>query len=175
MECAQRPQIRAHLEITKALFPICQFESFHRLHLDSPQHILLDQSQAGTTVVQVGDGESRWSRWKDSNWQIGKRALVISRCARIWGRCAHSMAAGGGLVLCDLRDHHGKFVSEAPRSLLQQQVAALAKKRLTCNIASELEFFLFTPRIRRVQGQLPQPARLERLPRGLPDDATRAG
>ena len=50
---------------------------------------------------------------------------------------------GAALVLCDLRDHHGKLVNEAPRSLLQNQVAALAKKRLTCNIASELEFFLF--------------------------------
>ena len=50
---------------------------------------------------------------------------------------------GAVLVLCDLRDHHGKLVDEAPRSLLQNQIATLAKKRLTCNIASELEFFLF--------------------------------
>ena len=47
------------------------------------------------------------------------------------------------LVICDFRHHDGKPANEAPRTVLQQQVNALAKKRLTCNIASELEFFLF--------------------------------
>jgi glutamine synthetase len=47
------------------------------------------------------------------------------------------------LVLCDLRQHGGQPVAEAPRTLLQSQVDLLASKRLTCQIASELEFFLF--------------------------------
>jgi len=47
------------------------------------------------------------------------------------------------LVLCDLRQHGGKPVAEAPRTLLQHQVDLLARKKLTCQIASELEFFLF--------------------------------
>jgi len=47
------------------------------------------------------------------------------------------------LVLCDLRQHGGKPVAEAPRTLLQRQVDLLAGKKLTCQIASELEFFLF--------------------------------
>src|SRR5436190_168414 len=47
------------------------------------------------------------------------------------------------LVLCDLRQHGGRPVAEAPRTLLQHQVDLLAGKKLTCQIASELEFFLF--------------------------------
>jgi len=47
------------------------------------------------------------------------------------------------LVLCDFRQPNGKPVEEAPRAVLQRQVDSLSQKRLICNIASELEFFLF--------------------------------
>jgi glutamine synthetase len=50
---------------------------------------------------------------------------------------------GAVLVLCDYRHHDGELVAEAPRSLLRQQVEAMAKKKFTCCAASELEFFLF--------------------------------
>src|SRR4029434_8233455 len=45
---------------------------------------------------------------------------------------------GAALVPCDFAHHDGPPVAEAPRTVLQQQVAALAKKRLLCQIASEL-------------------------------------
>ena len=51
--------------------------------------------------------------------------------------------SGSALVLCDYAHHNGKPVDEAPRSVLRRQVEALAKRKLTCHIASELEFFLF--------------------------------
>jgi glutamine synthetase len=47
------------------------------------------------------------------------------------------------LVLCDFRHHDGKLVEEAPRSVLRTQLERLAKRKLVCNIASELEFFLY--------------------------------
>ena len=47
------------------------------------------------------------------------------------------------LVICDLQKEDGSPVDEAPRSVLRKQVDRLAKLGLTCNIASELEFFLF--------------------------------
>jgi glutamine synthetase len=47
------------------------------------------------------------------------------------------------LVICDLRHHDGSLVGEAPRSVLRRQLESLAKKKLTCFTASELEFFLF--------------------------------
>jgi glutamine synthetase len=47
------------------------------------------------------------------------------------------------LVLCDFHHHDGKRVNEAPRSVLRSQLERLAQRGLTCNIASELEFFLF--------------------------------
>jgi glutamine synthetase len=47
------------------------------------------------------------------------------------------------LVLCDLAHHDGKLVEEAPRSVLRKQIDALAKRKFVCNIASELEFFLY--------------------------------
>src|SRR6266480_311488 len=51
--------------------------------------------------------------------------------------------AGSALVLCDFLHHAGKPVDEAPRSVLRKQIETLARKKLTCYIASELEFFLF--------------------------------
>src|SRR5207247_8057398 len=50
---------------------------------------------------------------------------------------------GSVLVLCDYRHHNGTLVAEAPRSVLREQVAAVARRKLTCYAASELEFFLF--------------------------------
>ncbi len=47
------------------------------------------------------------------------------------------------LILCGLHHHDGRIVEEAPRSVLQKQIERLAAKSLTCNVASELEFFLF--------------------------------
>src|SRR4051812_19118019 len=47
------------------------------------------------------------------------------------------------MVICDLHREDGAPVDEAPRSVLRRQVDRLAKLDLTCNIASELEFFLF--------------------------------
>ncbi len=47
------------------------------------------------------------------------------------------------LVLCNFGRDGGKPVFETPRTLLQNQVDRLARKKLICNIASELEFFLF--------------------------------
>jgi glutamine synthetase len=50
---------------------------------------------------------------------------------------------GAALVICDLFHHDGKAVAESPREVLKQQIAVLGPKKLVCNIASELEFFLF--------------------------------
>src|SRR5436190_15206924 len=47
------------------------------------------------------------------------------------------------LVLCDLFHHSEEAVAEAPRSALRAQMNRLAQRGFTCNIASELEFFLF--------------------------------
>ena len=46
-------------------------------------------------------------------------------------------------VLCDLHHHENGLVEEAPRTVLRRQIEALQKKGYVCNIASELEFFLF--------------------------------
>ncbi|HEV2296554.1 MAG TPA: glutamine synthetase family protein [Tepidisphaeraceae bacterium] len=50
---------------------------------------------------------------------------------------------GAAMVLCDVQFDDGKLVAEAPRSVLRKQLDRLASAGLTCNIASELEFFLF--------------------------------
>jgi glutamine synthetase len=47
------------------------------------------------------------------------------------------------LVICDFHHSDGQRVSEAPRSVLRSQLERLAQRGLACNIASELEFFLF--------------------------------
>jgi len=50
---------------------------------------------------------------------------------------------GAALVLADFIHHDGRPVAEAPRAVLMRQVAALAKRKFACAMASELEFFLF--------------------------------
>src|SRR5258708_28401435 len=47
------------------------------------------------------------------------------------------------LILCGLHHHDGAAVDEAPRTVLGKQVERLAKKNFVCNVASELEVFLF--------------------------------
>ncbi|MEA3208219.1 MAG: glutamine synthetase [Chthoniobacter sp.] len=47
------------------------------------------------------------------------------------------------LILCGLHHHDGRPVDEAPRTVLSQQIERLANKKLICNVASELEFYLF--------------------------------
>jgi glutamine synthetase len=51
--------------------------------------------------------------------------------------------AASALILCDLHHHDGRPVKEAPRSVLGKQIQRLTRKGLVCNVASELEFFLF--------------------------------
>lgn len=50
---------------------------------------------------------------------------------------------GTAFVLCDFLHHGGGRVAEAPRSVLRAQLDRLAKDKLTCYCASELEFYLF--------------------------------
>ena len=51
--------------------------------------------------------------------------------------------AASALILCSLHHHDGSPVDEAPRTVLGTQIERLAKKGLICNVASELEFFVF--------------------------------
>ncbi|HAB14820.1 MAG TPA: glutamine synthetase, partial [Verrucomicrobiales bacterium] len=50
---------------------------------------------------------------------------------------------GSALVICDFLKQDGALVAEAPRSVLQRQVARLKERGWTCACASELEFYLF--------------------------------
>lgn len=50
---------------------------------------------------------------------------------------------GTALVICDYLHHDGRLVEEAPRSVLLKQVKRVSDRRQICNIASELEFFLY--------------------------------
>ena len=47
------------------------------------------------------------------------------------------------LVICDYLKPDGNLVAEAPRSVLRRQVERLDDRGWICNIASELEFYLF--------------------------------
>lgn len=50
---------------------------------------------------------------------------------------------GTALVICDYAHHGGKLVEEAPRSVLHRQIRGLQERGFICNMAGELEFFLF--------------------------------
>ena len=47
------------------------------------------------------------------------------------------------MVLCDYLRHDGKYVAEAPRSVLRRQLELVGKQGYTCYCATELEFYLF--------------------------------
>lgn len=51
--------------------------------------------------------------------------------------------AASALVLCDYVRPDGQLVAEASRSVLRRQLDRLKKRGLTCQCASELEFYLF--------------------------------
>lgn len=51
---------------------------------------------------------------------------------------------GTAIVLCDLSDHHNhEPIPHSPRAILKRQIGRLAALGLTCNAATELEFYLF--------------------------------
>ncbi|HYE33352.1 MAG TPA: glutamine synthetase family protein [Methylomirabilota bacterium] len=47
------------------------------------------------------------------------------------------------LVICDYKLDSGEYVAPAPRSVLRKALELVSKQGFTCNIASELEFYLF--------------------------------
>jgi glutamine synthetase len=104
-------------------------------------HVAKEGTHACNYLLTVDIEMEPMSGFKVANWEKGfgdfEMRPDLSTLRRLpW-------QAGAALVLCDFRHHGGKPVAEAPRTLLRQQVDALAKKKLACNIASELEFFLF--------------------------------
>ena len=50
---------------------------------------------------------------------------------------------GAALVICDFVRESGEYVLEAPRSTLRRQVDRLRERGFVCQVASELEFYLF--------------------------------
>lgn len=98
---------------------------------------------------------------------------------------------GAALVICDHVMHDGRFVPEAPRSVLRRQLARLERKGFDCFCASELEFYLFNQTYHsafaagyrdlqpssdyRIDYHLMQPTRDEPLMRAIRNDMTAAG
>ena len=98
---------------------------------------------------------------------------------------------GAALVLCDYRKPDGSLVAEAPRSLLQGQLALMTKRGLKSGMASELEFLLFNDTYReahvsdyskltpssdyRIDYHTMQPGRDEPILRSIRNDMTAAG
>ena len=79
--------------------------------------------------------------FKLANWEKGFGDFVMRPDATTLRSIPWMPATA--LVICDLQQSGGKIVEEAPRTLLRRQVDLLANKKLICNLASELEFFLF--------------------------------
>lgn len=79
--------------------------------------------------------------FKVANWETGfgdfeMRPDLSTLCVLPWQPAT-------ALVICDYKHHDGKLVSEAPRSILANQLTRLKKAGITCFCASELEFYLF--------------------------------
>jgi glutamine synthetase len=76
------------------------------------------------------------ANWEQGYGDFGIRPDLSSLRPLPWQKNA-------AMVICDVTRDDGSLVNEAPRSVLRRQVERLAAQQLTCNIASELEFFLF--------------------------------
>ena len=79
--------------------------------------------------------------FKLASWEQGYGDFAM--CPDLSSLRAIPWQPGTAMVICDLFKDDNSLVDEAPRSVLKKQVDRLAKLGLTCNIASELEFFLF--------------------------------
>jgi len=109
--------------------------------------------------------------------------LAISKCDGSGDFARAAWQAATALVICDFHQHDGKKVAESPRSGIATAVGVAWQKKFLCNIASELEFFLFNTsyhdafvanyrnsrRIERLPGdyQIMQPTRDEPLFRSI--------
>lgn len=98
---------------------------------------------------------------------------------------------GSALILCDYVRPDGSLVAEAPRSVLRGQVDRLAAAGLSCECATELEFYLFRQTYSelhaagyrglrpssdyRIDYHLMQPTRDEGLMRAIRNGMTAAG
>lgn len=76
-----------------------------------------------------------------ANWEAGFGDFAMKPDAATLRLLPWQQSAA--MVICDLHHENGQPVAEAPRSVLRRQVERLASKGLLCQIASELEFFLF--------------------------------
>lgn len=77
-----------------------------------------------------------------ANWDTGfgdfeMRPDLAAICPLPW-------ETASALVLADFYHHDGAPVAQAPRNLLKAQIARLAERGWKANVASELEFYLFS-------------------------------
>src|ERR1043166_344293 len=106
------------------------------------EHDLLSQGTHGCSYLLTVDIEMEpMEGFKLANWEKGFGDFRLRPDAATLRILPWQPATA--LLLCGLEHENGKPVLEAPRSLLQRQVDLLARKNLACQIASELEFFLF--------------------------------
>ena len=81
--------------------------------------------------------------YKSTSWEAGYGDYVMKPDLGTLRRVP--WLEGTALVLCDMLDHHThEDVPHSPRAILKKQVKRLAEKNMVANMATELEFFLFT-------------------------------
>ena len=81
--------------------------------------------------------------YKSTSWEAGYGDYVMKPDMGTLRRVP--WLEGTALVLCDMLDHHThEDVPHTPRAILKKQVKRLAEKNMIANMATELEFFLFT-------------------------------
>ncbi|MGI9392210.1 MAG: glutamine synthetase family protein [Parvibaculales bacterium] len=79
--------------------------------------------------------------YKHANWQDGYGDFIFVPDMKTLREIPWQKNTG--LVLCNWINEKKKAIEVAPRRILKKQIARLKSKGFLCNIASELEFFLF--------------------------------
>jgi glutamine synthetase len=77
-----------------------------------------------------------------ANWEKGYGDFVMKPDLATLRRIPWLPATA--LVICDVLDHHThEELTHSPRAILKKQIARLAGMKMSSNVASELEFYLF--------------------------------
>src|SRR5829696_3196605 len=104
-------------------------------------HVAKDGTHGCNYLLTVDIEMEPMSGFQLANWEKGFGDFAFRPDARTLRVIPWLPATA--LVLCDFTHGDGKLVEEAPRSVLRRQIDGIARRRYLCNMASELEFFLY--------------------------------
>lgn len=105
------------------------------------EHVATDGTHCCNYLLTVNMEMDPMDGYQVANWEAGFGDFLMRPDLDSIRLIPWQVATA--LVICDYERNDGKLVSEAPRSTLKRQLERLTNQGMVCNIASELEFYLY--------------------------------